>query len=60
MDSDGSLKEKFPRLYLISLCKDKVISEVGEWASIGAVKCVLGIYLREESCLCGKKNKNSS
>ena len=33
--SDGPLKEKFPRLYLISLCKDKVISEVGEWANIG-------------------------
>jgi len=28
--SDGSLKEKFPRLYIISSCKDNVISEVGE------------------------------
>ena len=50
------LKVKFSRLYVISLCKDKVISEVGEWGILGVVKLVLGICLGEESCLCGKWN----
>jgi len=31
---DGN-KIRFPRLYSISLCKDKVISEMEEWVNIG-------------------------
>jgi len=47
--SDGPLKEKFPRLYLISLCKDKVISEVGEWANIaGSETCTCNLSWRRE------------
>jgi len=30
---DKPLKESFPRLYSISVSKDKVVSEMGEWIS---------------------------
>jgi len=30
---DDSLRDKFPKLYTISQCKDCVVSDLGEWAN---------------------------
>ena len=28
---DQSLQQKYPRLYMLSLCKDKTVKEVSDW-----------------------------
>ena len=57
---DLPFMQKFPRLYSLSLAKEKVVCEVGNWVSVGSKAVIRWNLNWRRDCLFGNKNWKGS